>query len=68
MFKLQARDHNGRWKDVRFAPRFETAEAAMAHAARYDEDGYVPEGMYRAVAIEKRVTVDAIFANPKGWM
>lgn len=51
MFKLQTRDHNGRWKDIRFSGVFETEASAWAHAARYDEDGYVDRRVYRVVMV-----------------
>ena len=39
-FKVQTRDHNGKWKDLRFAgPPHSNIETAISVACSLDEDG-----------------------------
>lgn len=40
MFKIQTRDHNGKWRDLRFAgPAHSHIETAISSACRLDQDG-----------------------------
>lgn len=50
MFKIQIRDFNGKWRDIRFGlNRFSTETAAWEKVASFDQDGFIDKRNHRVV-------------------